>query len=74
MSLTIRSEQGYLDRKKAKYVQLVNAVIAGESNFPPDTPWRDKLFQQCLVFVLRDTRRWREDAQKLAVIKEIFGK
>ena len=40
---------------------------------PADIPWSNPDFQYALISRMQDFRRYKADADKLAIIKEIFG-
>ena len=53
---------------------IIDKAVEHGTMPPPDAPWGDPRFQKMLVQALHDGGLCREDAKKLAVVKEVFGK
>lgn len=56
-----------VDRCVALAQDLVDGKV--HENFP----WTDRTFQRALIEKIKEYRRYKEDAKKLAIIKEVFG-
>lgn len=69
---------GYAAAKTDRQVVLerifaeVEAMITTEQ-IPRNLNWMNADFQAALIHHLREARKWKADAEKLRVIKEVFG-
>lgn len=53
--------------------KVIDSMRAGNVPTPNNPCWRDPRFHKCLTSALQNVEQVREDARKLAVIKEVFG-
>jgi len=54
-----------------RYIFLVEKILAGER--PVEIPWQEPRFQDLLLRKIGQLGQYKADADKLAVIKEVFG-
>ena len=71
------SDYGF-ERSREKYIEqaadirsVVEKIVAG--TMPAVIPWTEPVFQTMLLHAIGDLRRFKADADKLAVLKEVFG-
>ena len=56
-----------------RWREIIDKAVEFDTMPPPDAPWGDHRFQTMIVHALHEGARWKEAADKLAVIKEVFG-
>lgn len=54
-----------------RYKKMIGKLAGGE--VPVDLPWPDPRFQKMVVSLIGDMRKYKADADKLAVIREVFS-
>ncbi len=54
-----------------EYKGMLNRMVAGE--MVANAPWADPRFQEMVNQELGRHRQWKCDAEKLAIVKEVFG-
>jgi hypothetical protein len=64
-----RAEQ--FERRRDTLQGFVDRMIDGEMLV--SLPWGDEMFQRVILRALAASKQWRRDAEKLAVIREVFG-
>lgn len=59
--------------KALDYGKRLEAVMNNTHMREDSLPWSDPHWQQMVCARLREVGKYRDDAQKLAIIKEVFG-
>lgn len=54
-----------------RYLDIVQKLDAGEA--PDNIPWGDHRFQSMLLAAISKWLTYKRDAEKLAVIRDVFG-
>jgi hypothetical protein len=54
-------------------VKHVDKIIDGDATAIESAPWHDSDFRQAVVQRLMESEKYREEARKLAIVKEVFG-
>lgn len=55
----------------AAYTDIISKL--GDGEVPINIPWTDPRFQDMLLNAIGAWRSYKRDAEKLAVIREVFG-
>jgi hypothetical protein len=67
----MRSEREFIDRRARTFNEFIARMLTGERLL--SLPWNDALFQELIVKALALAGGWKHEAEKLAVIREVFG-
>lgn len=51
----------------------VDKIMDGDATAFRSAPWHDSAFQHAVMQRLRESAHYREEARKLAIVKEVFG-
>ena len=58
---------------QSRWREVIDKAVEHGTMPPPDVPWGDHRFQSMIVQALHRGSQWKDAADKLAVIKEVFG-
>ncbi len=63
--------RGRMEELYRGYKCVIDSLAEGI--VPPSIPWHDQRFQDMVVQLIGAQRKYKADADKLAVIRDVFG-